>query len=282
MSGRAVFNVATGSHYCLGQQRLLAALQQHGCGAQVLAWTNVMPPDSPSHQQNPYAFKAYALQHALTNRARPTTLLWADASILPIRSMEPLWERIERDGYWISNNGWTNDQWMCDAAYPHLFPTPIDDEPGAEEWTTKYAEMPMHERNLLVARRFNRKIQHVVATTFGISLDHPIGREFLSEYVRLADAGAFRGPWWNSNASRKDYASNFGAEPCGPPECFGHRHDQTAASVIAWRLGMKLTDAPEIFCYSKRRPDGTLHLEDQDERTILLADGAFQSGVYGG
>lgn len=260
MSGRAVFNVATGPHYLRGQSRLMAWLEKFACGAQVIGWRDSLPPGSPSHQQNPYAFKAYALQHAMTNRARPTTLLWADASILPIRSLQPLWERIERDGYWISNNGWTNDQWTCDAAYPMLFPEAI---------------------SLADAYRLNGQIPHVVATTFGISLDHPKGREFLAEYVRLADSGAFRGPWWNSNASNKQYAANHGAEPCGPPECFGHRHDQTAASVIVWRLGMKLSDPPDVFAYSKRRPDGTLHLEDQDERTILLADGAFQSGVYG-
>ncbi len=266
MSGRAVFNVATGPHYLRGQSRLLAALQQHGSGAQVLAWANELPPGSPPHSQNPYAFKAYALQHALTNRARPTTLLWADASILPIRSLEPLWERIERDGYWISNNGWTNSQWTCDAAYPMLF---AKDDLGQ-----------IGPPTLTALRKLNATIPHVVATSLGISLEHKLGREFLSEYVSLADSGAFRGPWWNSNASNKQYAANRGAEPCGPPECFGHRHDQTAASVIAWRLGMKLSDPPDVFAYSKRRPDGTLHIEDQDERTIILADGAFDSGLH--
>lgn len=271
MSVRAVFNVATG-RYVAGQRRLKAALMRHGqFGEHFIAWTNEVPPGSPSHQQNPYAFKAYALQHALTSRLRPTTLLWADASILPIRSLASLWERIETDGYWISNNGWTNDQWTADAAYPMLFPGISIMNPEKE----------IRRATLDDLREINHNVPHVVATAFGISLDHAIGRQFLAEYLRLAEAGAFRGPWWNSNASRKDYASNFGAEPCGPPECFGHRHDQTAASVIAWRLGMKLTDAPDVFAYSKRRPDGTLHVEDQDERTILLADGSLDSGLHG-
>ena len=54
----------------------------------------------------------------------------------------------------------------------------------------------------------------------------------------------------------------------------GHRHDQTAASVIAWRLRMKLTDPPIPFAYARTRDDGTVHIEDQDERTILMADGS--------
>lgn len=246
MSKRAVFNVATG-RYVLGQKRLEAGIQQFGCGAKFIAWADDVPPGSPSHQKNPYAFKAYALQHALTRHSRPTTLLWADASILPIRSLEPLWERIERDGYWISNNGWANSQWTCDAAYPMLFPEARE----SGDWSS--------------CREVNLKIPHVVATTFGISLDHKIGREFLAEYVRLAEAGAFRGPWWNSNGARKDYAAHAGAEPCGPPECLGHRHDQTCASVIAWRLGMKLTNAPEVFAYRG----------GETEQTILVADGGY-------
>jgi len=49
----------------------------------------------------------------------------------------------------------------------------------------------------------------------------------------------------------------------------GHRHDQTAASVIAWRLGFELTNPPNIFAYGRA---GEAH----DERTILLADGSYQ------
>jgi hypothetical protein len=221
----------------------------------------VLRAEWPTHQQIPYAFKACALKEAVS--AGADLLLWCDASILPIRSLEPLWERIERDGYWFSKNGWNNREWCADSAYPDLFPdTPIS-----------------------VARQINERIPHVVATAFGLNMKADNGREFLDEYYRLAsETRAFCGPWINtahpSATPMRQERWRYGA--CGPADVRGHRHDQTAASVIAWRLGMQLTDPPGIFAYSKRRPDGTLHLEDQDERTILLADGAMETGLYGG
>src|ERR1700675_1035100 len=97
---RAVCCVATTAHYQKGMARLIYAADE---------WTSVdafwkkEPEGCPPHAEVPYAFKAYALKSAAEYS---DLLLWADASILPIRSLEPLWERIERDGFWIARNGW--------------------------------------------------------------------------------------------------------------------------------------------------------------------------------
>ncbi len=261
---RAVVCVATSSHYQKGAKRLASA--------KLAATSNVwmeIPSGSPSHENVPYAFKAVALKQVASEGA--DLLLWCDASILPIRSLEPLWERIERDGYWIARNGWSNYQWTADSAYPDLFAG------LKEEHRTSNVDWFVH------ARAINKRIPHVVATSFGLNVRHPIGRAFLDEYYRLAsETKAFCGPWINAKSEQANEVQQFSntafSAPCGPADVLGHRHDQTAASVIAWRLGMKLTDCPEIFAYSKRRPDGTLHLEDQDERTILLADGKLEDG----
>ncbi len=267
---RAVVCVATTREYQKGMRRLYDALDKQEDESRRLdmhesirggirgprrhagAW--------PSHQEIPYGFKAFALSES--NLLGADLLLWCDASILPIRSLEPLWERIERDGYWLSKNGWSNYEWTADAAYPDLFSC-----------------------DLQTARVQNKVVPHVVATAFGLNVKHPLGKAFLDEYYRLAsETRAFCGPWINtahpSATPMRQERWRYGA--CGPADVRGHRHDQTAASVIAWRLGMQLSDPPSIFAYSKRRPDGTLHLEDQDERTILLADGAMETGLYGG
>ncbi len=252
---RAVVCVATTPHYQKGMRRLDAQVESFDPQAFV-SMHPFEPYNSPPHSQVPYAFKAFALEG--TRRDGADLLLWADASILPIRSLEPLWEKIERDGYWIARNGWSNYEWTADSAYQDLLP--------------EFASEPS------VARAQNRDIPHVVATSFGLNVKHPKGKAFLDEYYRLAsETKAFCGPWRNS--AYYGLNSERVGNPCGPSDVMGHRHDQTAASVIAWRLGMKLTDCPEIFAYSKRRPDGTLHLSDQDERTILLADGNLHDGV---
>lgn len=263
---RAVVSVATTPHYQKGMARLRSSTFIDG-----ETWTWARHPEGcPAHSEVPYAFKAFAMRSAVT-QYRADLLLWCDASILPIRSLEPLWERIERDGYWFSKNGWSNYEWTADSAYPDLFP----DRFNAFD---RYADA------LEDARAVNRIVPHVVATSFGLNVKHPKGKAFLDEYYRLAsETKAFCGPWTNANYGIKvDRYDGVRVAPCGPPDVRGHRHDQTAASVIAWRLGMELTDPPQWFAYSKRRADGTLNLSDQDERTILLADGKMEDGVVHG
>ena len=253
---RAVVNVATGARYLRGQERLRAAvLKQANSDYRIyfdrdLEHFSPRLPRCPSHSDVPYAFKAFALASAV--RPESDLLLWADASILPIRSLEPIWERIERDGYWMSDNGYSNATWTADSAYYDLF----EDEINAATIAGK--------SEIKTVREINRKIQHVVATAFGLNVRHPKGKAFLDEYYRLAsETRAFCGPWWNKNSPED--AGKLGAAPCGPPDVRGHRHDQTAASVIAWRLGFELTQPPEYLAYRGRETD----------KTILVVDGGF-------
>jgi hypothetical protein len=210
---RAIVSVATG-RYIPGLDRLTEWCAANG--EDYITWRDQLPAGSPKHEDVQYAFKAYALRSAQAKGFK--ALLWCDACILPIKPLEPLWRKIEEDGYWMSDNGYVNTQWTCEAAYPLLG----------------------------VTKEENDQIHHIVATTFGISMDHPIGREFLSEYYRLANNGSFCGPW----------VGGVGVQ---------HRHDQTAASVIAHRLGMKLTQPPAWVAYRGR----------EDESTILCADARY-------
>ena len=54
-----------------------------------------------------------------------------------------------------------------------------------------------------------------------------------------------------------------GVEPPQGPDVLGHRHDQTALSVIAWRLGVQLTNCPRWFSYAG----------GETEETCLIAKG---------
>ena len=223
---RIVVNVATGAHYIKGQERLTEALALLGEEYQV--WRDKLPPGSPAHAETPYAFKAWALEAA--RLSGHTLMLWADASIVPIAPLDPIFQHAEAHGVWLADNGYRNDEWTCEAAYPLLG----------------------------VTKEENHNVKHVVATAFALDLAHVKGAQFFMEYLRLARTNAFKGPWWNSNGERPEYAKHGGAVPCGPPECLGHRHDQTAASVIAWRLGIPLTQCPKFFAYDGRESDETI------------------------
>jgi hypothetical protein len=179
-------------------------------GERFVMWTNELPPFSRSHREIPYGFKARALKCAEALDGC-NILLWLDSCMIPgPRPLSDLWEKIERDGYYLGKNGFTNYEWTNNAAYESLGVTPGQ----------------------------NKTIQHVVAGVIGLDLRHDIARAFLDEYFRLANTTAF----------------------CGPsdgPVGVRHRHDQTAASVIAWRLGMELSDPPEWFAYEPKPGDGT-------------------------
>lgn len=252
---RLIVNVATDS-YVNGQDRLSAAMTQLGETTQ--CWRNNFPPGCPPHRTRgilagsreqdcvPFAFKAYALKAAAD--AGHTSLLWCDACIVPLKPIDELWEKIECEGVWFNRNGWTNYEWTAESAYPDLFP----------EWNA-YVD------GYITAREENKRIPHVVATTFGLNLKHEKGAAFLAEYYRLAsETRAFCGPWQNS-ASPREQGRNSDRPTgyCGPPDVLGHRHDQSAASVIAWRLGVELTDSPKFFSYEG----------GQTNETVLVARG---------
>lgn len=227
---RCIVNVSTG-RFLKGQNRLRACEFLDGTrqihngvnvfdgGTALMTWDK-LPPGSPSHEAVPFAFKAYAVKAAAD--AGYTTLIWADASIIPIAPLEPLWERIETKGYWFSKNGWKNGQWCTDAA---LEPLGITREEAFEQ-------------------------EHIVGGAFGLDFRHQIARECFAEYFRLAsETRAFCGPLKNDNG-----------EASSDKRILGHRHDQTSLSAIAHRLGMELTDPPLYFSYKGGEDSSTVLL----------------------
>lgn len=269
MSHRVVCSVATDSWVAM-QGRLLKGMS--ALGEKTLAWTDALPRNCPKHRTSgnmsasreddcrPYAFKAYAMREA--QALGYTSIMWCDSCIIPMRSLEPIWKCAERDGVWMCKNGYKNSDWTADSAYADLF---FGDEMWADAEKRGYRPPSNRasKQDLMVsARLINERIEHVVATAFAISTVHPTGEAFLREYFRLAsETRAFCGPWQNSNAPKIAGRNNRRPSgPCGPPSVLGHRHDQSAASVIAWRLGVKLHD-PVWFSYA------------ETPETILLAKG---------
>lgn len=238
MTRRAVVSVATGS-YVKGQDRMAAILD--AMNVDRLFYRGELPEGSPSHQDVPYAFKGCALAQAADLGFE--TLLWADACIYPLKSLDGLFEKIEKEGAWISHCGYSNAEWTADRAYPDLFPSEFKLHQHMQTLGQSSSFLDM-------VRPLNRMIPHVVATSFGVSVNHPVGVNILREYERLAkDTKAFCGPWVGG-------------------EGIQHRHDQTALSVLAYRNNVRLTNPPQYFAYGKA---GDAH----DQRTILLADGSY-------
>ncbi len=81
-------------------------------------------------------------------------------------------------------------------------------------------------------------IPHVIASAFGLTRDFAL--EFLFHWAGMGLKGVF------DESGSSD------------PSFIAHRHDQTAASIIAWRLRMNLTQPPMWIAEGGQEGEGTL------------------------
>jgi hypothetical protein len=233
---RAIVTVAVGNRVDVGKpneefmlgkpfsaklNRWINSFLEYGEEASLLVYRE-LPYGCPEHLSVPYAFKSYAIRAAQLADFR--LILWADSSVFAVRSLSPLWRRLESLGYWFAKNAnWNCGQWTCDDALPILD----------------------------INREEAFSIPQVVGTTFGLNLANSQGAKFFNWYRDLSISGAFCGPWVNDKHQ---------ASP--DPRVLGHRHDQTAASVIANKLGMELTIQPNILSeYAGDDPETILKIE---------------------
>ena len=165
-------------------------------------WINQYPPNSPSHQQAPYAFKYFALKHALDEGYKK--IIWLD-SICSIKGdTKELISILDNNGYFFPPDGWWVGQWCKDSA---LEPLGINREES-----------------------FN--IPVLAAKHLGFNFEDKRNIKILEDfkyYIDLNNGETLRGSWTNNN---KEVSSD--------PRVLGHRHDQTVLSVLAWKQSMAL------------------------------------------
>lgn len=207
MKDKVILNLATGN-YIVGQDRLRSTLSGYYDG-DILFFTEESQFGSPTHKENPYAFKTYAFQHALNLGYKK--ILWLDASIYAIKDISPIWDIIERDGYIMQEAGWYCGQWSNDKSLDYF-------GLSRDEAMT----MPMYGN----------------AGLLGLDLNKELPKIFLERWHKASMDGIFKGEWNNnSNTESNDI------------RCLGHRHDMSVGSIIANLLGMKYIRSSEIMQY---------------------------------
>lgn len=230
----AVVCVGVGGWYPSGVARLLQSLSETNPEMMAYAWVNQYPPDSP---EMPYCSKPFAMLEAF--RRGHDVVIWLDAAFYAIKPLDPLLDQIKRDGYFLTRNGPPMGEWCKDAAL----------EP------------------LGITREQSFSIPEVSTYCVGLDLSLWTNRAFafLTRWARLAADGiTFPGAHTN-NGANPGATGRTVAFCSADPRVKGHRHDQTAASAIAWSVGMdKLTERPRITDY--RQP--TQHPE-----TLLVNQG---------
>ena len=221
-SKTCIINFAKGSWYTAGQDRLVDSLEQVGYDGDILKWREEAEIDGcPSHQMAPYAFKPYALQHAVNQGYE--TVIWADASVWAIRNIQPMIDHIEKHGHMFFFNCWSH-VWTSDAC--------------------------MNSFGLI--RDQLRKVPHLMGICMGWNMRRPKCQVFLERWLEKANDGVtFPGAWTNANQ-----------EVSTDPEVKGHRHDQAAASIIAWGLGMETIVAHETYFQYYENPQKTTFMQN--------------------
>ena len=110
-SGNCIVNVGVGHWYPEGSKRLEKSLRDNGYN-DALLFFDKLPEGSPTHEENPYAFKVYAILHAIY--AGYKNIAWIDSSIYCVRDPYSLFIKIDEQGYYFVENGYyagqeTND-----------------------------------------------------------------------------------------------------------------------------------------------------------------------------
>lgn len=231
MTDTCIINVGTG-WFERGQRRLVDECHRQGYEGDFLLFNdNNILLQFPPHHLAPYAFKPYAMKAAQAKGYR--YLLWCDSSVYPVAPVERAFDLIRENGYMFLPGGWNCGQWCADPALATLG----------------------------VTREQAFKIPQMVAGCQGLDLNNAKARAYLDRYYELAGDGVtFIGV--PGLALDKTY-TNRENQCSKDPGVKGHRHDQTAASVIAWKLGMR-DWKPNVVMYDEsgvgKRKDTTIFL----------------------
>lgn len=184
--------------YQRGHNRLYNACKQFFSGKLILI-NDYNKIGSPSHDQNPYAFKVYAMEYARS--LGYTTVLYIDSSLYPVKNCDEMFDYIESNGHLMQKAG-------------HMFRTWSDDKCRA------YFKITPEEL---------QNVELYSAGFTGLDFTNERSAEFFAQWKQSMLDGQFKGVW-----QKKHKASDF----ANSPEAEGHRHDMSAASIIASRLGM--------------------------------------------
>lgn len=95
---------AIGGWYPAGLDRLQRSLIFNGSAADFLFYRDEYPPNSPSHYENPYAFKVYGFLEAI--RRGYKVMIHLDSSFWAIKNPDPLFDIVNEHGVFAFRSGY--------------------------------------------------------------------------------------------------------------------------------------------------------------------------------
>jgi hypothetical protein len=194
-------------------KRLEESLRRVRFKGDFLGWNDELPAGSPTQFEAPMAFKTFCFLEA--KHRGYEEILWIDAPIVALRSLEPIFKMIKDNGYVIfaNNYGQSLGQWSSDEV------------------------LNLHQ----ISRDDAMLIPETPTSVIGLDLRCDLGHRFLDGWHQLTTDGLTCRGISEPIRTVEDYYSiawNKDGRVSKDPRVGGHRHDQTAAGIIAHQLGM--------------------------------------------
>lgn len=246
-----ICTIGIGGWYPRGVSRMIERFHQTDPARKIMAWVNTLPLGAPAgvvengYDYSAYCAKPFAMMAAHLAGADIAILL--DAAFYPIRSIQPLIAHIAQNGYFFCRNGNNVGEWSSDRCLER---------------------MGMSREDAFTVEEIS---------SYCVGLNFADGRcvELLQRWCGFAgDRLTVPGP--HTNNWRQNPPSSGHATPshAGRNQGYvsmdhrvkGHRHDQTALSILAHRMGMReLTNRPRFTAY----------LGSETDETVLINNGGF-------
>jgi signal peptidase I len=190
------------NHFKKGQDRLVKSLIDNKYQGDILLYNNFDEVGSKSHTQVPYQFKVYAIKKAID--LGYDIVLYCDASLYAITDVMPIIYHIIHKGHLMEYCGFSAGQWSTDIC--------LEDFGISRD---EAMNIPLHSAGFT-----------------GLNMQNEKSVKFFNEWFEKAkEEKTFIGDWNNNQ------------KQCSNDErCFGHRHDQTTASIIAHKYELERTN----------------------------------------
>jgi hypothetical protein len=216
---RVIISAGLGSsHY----RRMLRSTENHcavHCPETWRLFFDVLPEGAKPHSEDQYGFKIHALKRAVDPGYQ--FILWMDATCQPTASIEPLWEHVAREGFYVVKQG--------DAMLG--------------SWTSDNAL-----KIFGISRSKAMAIPLVYTGIVGLDMQSENGKAIWRDWETCHLLGAFNGPHFNQRGwpmSWIEHGAKWRGHCSFDPRCEGHRHDEAAMSFVLWKLGLKPVENPK-------------------------------------
>ncbi len=209
---RCIATIGFRNPYVMYLTYFLKSLEKVGNKIPVIHWRDELPPGSPTHQTQNYAFKCWGLKYA---RERFDVVLWLDCSCYFMGPVEPIFERIERDGHFFIVGDDRLGNWTSDGGLKYLG----------------------------IDRDEAMKHKLISGTCYGFDFRHPRTQAFFEAWMQSCNDGFFAPTYGASYKDQPSLARTLSADL----RCQGHRSDEASATMIAHRLGMATSGLGDMF-----------------------------------